>query len=186
VDPNLAGTALVVVGEDADKALWDDVRARLAKTEEAELRGDLIALLSSARRPELALRARELALDPQLRGFEATQPIWTQLQNPEARAATWQWVKDNFEKLSGVIPKEQGARAQLIQMASLFCDEDRAKEAEAFFTPARIAKLEGGPRVLAGALEDIRLCAAKRKLQEPSARELFGKAPVSKVVAKTK
>jgi alanyl aminopeptidase len=61
-------------------------------------------------------------------------------------------------------------------MATVFCDEQHAKDAEAFFTPARMAQIDGGPRVLAGTLEDIRLCAAKRKAQEPSARDLFGKA----------
>ena len=60
-------------------------------------------------------------------------------------------------------------------MGSVFCDEAHAKDVEAFFTPARIAQIDGAPRVLASTLEDIRLCTAKRKPQEPSARELFGK-----------
>jgi len=57
----------------------------------------------------------------------------------------------------------------------VFCDEAHAKDVEAFFTLQRIEKIQGGPRVLAGTLEGIRLCAAKRAKQEPSAREVFAK-----------
>jgi len=58
-------------------------------------------------------------------------------------------------------------------MGGVFCDDAHAKDVEAFFTPARIAGIDGAPRVLANTLEDIRLCAAKRKVQEPSARAFF-------------
>ena len=103
-----------------------------------------------------------------------TSPIWAKLGEPETREATWQWVKENFDKLLATVPKHHG-QTQLIGMASVFCDEAHAKDLESFFTPARLAQIDGGPRVLAGALEDIRLCAVKRQEQEPSAREMFGK-----------
>jgi alanyl aminopeptidase len=58
-------------------------------------------------------------------------------------------------------------------MGGVFCDEAHAADVAAFFTDAKIATLDGAPRVLATALEDIRLCAARRKAQEASAREMF-------------
>jgi hypothetical protein len=63
----------------------------------------------------------------------------------------------------------------LIGMTRAFCDDAHAKDVESFFTPERLAKVDGGPRVLSAALEGIRLCAVKRQKQEPSAREMFGK-----------
>ena len=116
----------------------------------------------------------DLAFDPVLRATENTAPIWAQLGAHETREATWQWVKENFDKLLALVPKHHG-QTQLIEMGGVFCDEAHAKDVEAFFTPARLAQIDGGPRVLASTLEDIRLCTAKRKPQEASARELFGK-----------
>ncbi|MGO8996187.1 MAG: M1 family metallopeptidase [Polyangiaceae bacterium] len=174
VDPNVAGIALGVVGEEADRALWDTVRAQLAKTDDPELRGKLLTVLVTPKNPDLAAPIRELAFDPSLRSTEVTSPIWAKLGEPETREATWQWVKENFDKLLATVPKHHG-QTQLIDMATVFCDEAHAKDLESFFTPARIAQIDGGPRVLAGALEDIRLCTAKRKIQEPSVREMFGK-----------
>jgi alanyl aminopeptidase len=78
----------------------------------------------------------------------------------------------NDDKLLAAVPKHHG-QTQLIEMGSTFCDEAHARDIEAFFTPARIAGIDGAPRVLDNTLEDVRLCAAKRKVQEPSAREFF-------------
>jgi alanyl aminopeptidase len=60
-------------------------------------------------------------------------------------------------------------------MGGVFCDEKHLKDVEAFFTPERVAHIEGGPRTLASTLENIQLCVARRKAQEPSAREFFSR-----------
>ncbi len=174
VDPDLAGAVLGVVGEDVDRAQWDYVKAELAKADESILRGHLLRVLDSARRAELVPAIRELAFDPILRPTEVTSPVWTLLGREETREATWQWVKANFDRLLATVPKHHG-QTQLISMGGVFCDDAHAAEVEAFFTPDRIAKIEGAPRVLASTLEEVRLCAAKRKAQEPSARAFFAK-----------
>ena len=174
VDANLAGLALRVTGQGADRALWDAVYAQLKSTDDAELRGKLLTVLVAPEAPELADAVRNLAFDPVLRATEITAPVWAQIERHETREATWSWVKDNFDKLLTTMPKHH-ATTQLIEMGEVFCDEAHAKDVEAFFTLQRIEKIQGGPRVLAGTLEGIRLCAAKRAKQEPSAREVFAK-----------
>ena len=173
VDPNLAGVALGVVGEEADQALWDSVRAQLAKTEDPELRWLLIDVLVSAKSPELVPAVRQLTVDPLLRATETLAPLGSKMRSEESREATWGWMKDNFDKLIAMGTKYQGE--SLIGMTRAFCDDAHAKDVESFFTPERLAKVDGGPRVLSAALEGIRLCAVKRQKQEPSAREMFGK-----------
>jgi alanyl aminopeptidase len=174
VDANLAAIALGVVGEDADQPLWDAVRAQLTKTEDPELRGWLLSVLVSPRSADLAPSVRNLTFDPVLRATEITDAARSQIQQNELRESTWSWVKDNFDRLLVAVPKHQG-QTQLIGMGDVFCDEAHAKDVETFFTPERLAKIDGGPRVLASTLESIRLCAVKRAKQEPSAREMFGK-----------
>jgi alanyl aminopeptidase len=55
-----------------------------------------------------------------------------------------------------------------------FCDKRRAAETERLFAP-RVAALAGGARDLAGAVEEMRLCAARREAQEGSAKAFFRK-----------
>jgi cytosol alanyl aminopeptidase len=174
VDPNLAGVALGVVGEEADRPLWDAVKAMLAKTEDPELRGRLLGVLVSAKKPELVQVVRDLTFDPILRATEVTSPVWSKLGEQETREETWTWVKANFDKILATVPKHHG-QTQLIDMGSVFCDDAHAKDVESFFTPGRVGQIDGAPRVLASTLEQIHLCTAKRTAQEPSAREFFSK-----------
>jgi alanyl aminopeptidase len=176
VDANLAFLAMSVVGEDADRPLWDAVHAQLAKTEDAELRGHLLTMLTSARRPELLPLVRELTFDPVLRTTEVTDPLWSQLGEPTLRDETWTWIKANYDRILAALPSHHG-RGQIISMGSVFCDEAHAKDVEDFFTAARVAAIEGGPRTLANTIEELHLCIAKRQKQEPSAREFFRAPP---------
>jgi hypothetical protein len=170
---DLVAVALAIVGEDADRPLWDRVHALLAATDDTERRANLLTVLTHARRPELTPTALALALDPVLRSTEVTAPLVGQLQEPALRDATWTWAKAHFDALLALVPKHR-YQTQLISAWAVFCDEAHAAELEAFFTPARIAPIEGGPRVLLTTIETVRLCAAQRKAQEPSARAFFG------------
>jgi alanyl aminopeptidase len=174
VDANLVRIALGVVGEEADRPLWDDVRARLAQTENPEERPRLLAVLLGPEKGELARAVRDLALDPVLRATELSALLRAQAASVETREAAWQWLKENFDKILAAVPKHHG-QSRLVRMAATFCDEAHARDAEAFFTPAKIASIEGAPRELAATLESIRLCAARREVQEPSARAFFAK-----------
>jgi len=171
VDANLAGAALVVVGEEADRATWDALRALLGKTQEEAVRGRLVRALSVARDPALAAAAREMALDPSLRDSEVLQPIYEQLDRPDTREAAWGWMKEHYDALVARVPRHHGA-AQIIGTGDSFCDADHAADVEAFFTP-RVQAMEGGPRALTETLEAVRLCAARRTASEASARDFF-------------
>jgi hypothetical protein len=46
------------------------------------------------------------------------------------------------------------------------CDDARKPEIQASFAP-KIEKLDGGPRVMAQALEAMSLCSAQRKAETP-------------------
>ena len=171
VDKDLVGLVLLILGRDADKPLFDAMRAQLGKTEDERLRSQLLSAMSSSRDPKLAEVIRALPFDPALRVTEATRPIWQQLGWEETREATWQWLKAHFDELSARVSSHHG-KTQLIEMGSEFCDEAHRKDVEEFYTP-RVASIEGGPRVLASVLEDIRLCAAKRAARDAGLRSFF-------------
>jgi alanyl aminopeptidase len=171
VDPNLAGTALAVVGEEADRATWEAFRALLGKTQDEAIRGRLVRALSVARDPAVAAAAREMMLDPSLRDTEVLVPLYRQLDRPDTREAAWSWMKEHYDALLARMPRHH-AGVQLVGAGDAFCDADHAKDVESFFTP-KIEGIEGGPRALAETLEDVQLCAARRTASEASARAFF-------------
>jgi alanyl aminopeptidase len=171
VDENLTDLVLWVAGSDADKPLFDAIYAAFVSTDDERVRRMLLWALASVRSPELSKAALALVFDPKLHVIEATSPLWGQLDQPEHREATWAWVKDHFDEIVSRISAHHG-KAQLIDMGGQFCDEAHAKDVEAFFKD-RVAQIEGGPRVLAGTLESIRLCAKKKEANAGQARVFF-------------
>jgi alanyl aminopeptidase len=149
------------------------MKALFARSVDEQVRSRLLTALSAARDPALARSARSLVLDPTLRDSEIMAPLGTQLSNPATREAAWAWIKENYVAILSRLPRHHGG-VGLVSMGRSFCDAAHATDVEAFFTP-KIDGIEGGPRTLASTLEDVRLCAARRDAQEPSAREMFGR-----------
>jgi alanyl aminopeptidase len=172
IDKDVADVALSLAGESADAPAWARARDTLAKTDDEGVRARLLVFLGAAQRPELSTRALELSLDPVLRMTEILVPVRVQRDVIESREGAWQWTKAHVGPLEARLSPRRAW--PLLRVPRRFCDEEHAAEAEAFFTP-RLAGMEGGPRVLAETLEDIRLCASLRKAQEPAVRAFFTK-----------
>jgi alanyl aminopeptidase len=173
VDPNLVSTCLSVVGEDADRATWDAMKALFTQSVDEALRGRLLWAMGLAKDATLSASARELVLDPSLRDNETLTPLWAQLGAFETRETAWGWLKDHYDAVRARLPKHHGGVA-LVGAPHPFCDEAHAADAQAFFGP-KVDGIDGGPRALASTLEDIHLCVAKRAAQEASARALFAR-----------
>jgi alanyl aminopeptidase len=165
------------VGQDADGATWDTMLSRLVSTEDPLSRGRLISAMALSRKPELAARARALALKaaPVLRREELLWGIGNQLGDPALRDEAWAWLKTHFDELFAKVKDEDHGGTWLLGLAGSLCDDTRADEVERFYAP-RLAGIEGGARAAASAVESIRLCAALRTAQEPSARAFFAKS----------
>jgi alanyl aminopeptidase len=170
VDSNVAGLALSIAVQEGDAAFFDQLTEMLFASTDATVRSRILSALGSAKDPTLAARARALSLDARLRVNEVTRPLWSQSEVDESREALWQWVVENFDALSSRIgPHSAGS---LPWMAAGFCDEQHAAAVEEFFRP-RIDDLAGGPRNLAGAVEAIRLCAARVEAHREATTEFF-------------
>jgi alanyl aminopeptidase len=172
VSPNLAGTALAVAAEDGGASLFDAIVAMLAKEEREVYRGRLLRALGAFRAPELAARARALELTESVHANELSAILGTQLHAPETRAAAWAWFEQNVDKIIARMPAPWAA--YVMYSGGDFCDRAHRDAVEKLFTP-RLPSLEGGPRVLAGVLEGISLCVARREAQEAGARAFFAK-----------
>ena len=176
IDPNLVATVLRIAGEDADAAFFEAVLAQLAKTEREETREVLLRALGGARDPALAIRARDLALDPRIHATEVASLVLPQLDMLETQDAAWTWLEAHWDAfIARMSANVFGGSQALRSLCAVICDEAHWREAAAFLTD-RAKAVEGGPRALASGLEDARICIAKRAYHQDSARAYFTSA----------
>lgn len=173
VDKDLVITVLAVTGQEADPAVWDAMRATFTKTNDELRRRALLWGLASARGAATSARARDLALDPAVRTTEAIIPIAVQMNDDDTREAAWRWMQQNLDAFLAHVSQHHG-RPRVFSLPRSFCDDAHLAEVERFLGP-RASSVEGAPRVLASTLEEIRLCIARRKAEEPAARAFFAK-----------
>jgi len=170
INPDLVTDALAVAVQERGAPFFDALVAVIDGSKDAILRERVISAIASVRDPELAARARDLMLSPELRDNEAVNILYQQAGDRENRAALWQWARDNFERIVDRIPN--WSRGRLASIANGFCSLERRAEVVEFFTP-RIAALEGGKRVLAQTLERIDQCIALKEAQGPAVAAFF-------------
>ncbi|MEZ4296044.1 MAG: M1 family metallopeptidase [Polyangiaceae bacterium] len=170
VDRDLVVTCLSVALQEGDEAFFEHVVALFARTGDDMLRAHLAAALGQVREPRLAARALDLTFDPRLSPADLTKILEGQLAAPETRDATFRWLERNVDRLAARRPPSR--RRVLPWLGAGFCDEAHASALSRLFAE-RSERYVGGPRNLAGALEAVRLCSARRAIQEPSFRKLW-------------
>jgi alanyl aminopeptidase len=173
LDPGLASVALSVAVQEEGQPFFDALVKLLEESPQVTIRRSVLAALSRARDPKLAARARELVFDPRVHSDEVFGTLFPAAGPIETRAAFFAWFSANIDKVIERVSLKSSR--PLPFLGASFCDSARAEEVKALFEP-RIAKVEGGPRNLAAALEHIELCAARRAAHIDGVRAFYSKA----------
>lgn len=160
VPEDLRGLALSVAVEQGGKAAFDLAEKHLRATQDAQLRGQLLSGMGSARTPELAQRARALVLvDGLLRRNEIFRLLGPQTAHRALRPQLRAWLESNFEYLEA---KLAPSAAQIVGFyAAGMCSAAEAAELQSRFAE-RMKNIEGGPLELKQLAESIGLCAAAK------------------------
>ena len=144
--------------EGADASDFDVLARHLAQARDPELRNQLLAAASDVKDPALRARARAMALTPgALRRNEIEWLLPKERDDAAARAAGREWLDANFDAIAR-ITSPRGARL-VFHYAQGMCSAEEADTLQAKFSE-RLRELEGGPRSLAQAVENVQLCAA--------------------------
>ena len=172
VAAELAATAIAVAAEEGGAAFFDALVATLDGEQRELYRRPLLAAIGAITAPEVAARARALELDPRVHVNEVGRILAAQLRQPAIRDAAWAWYGSHLDALIAHMTASYASR--LVSVGTDYCDRGHRDEIEKLFTP-RIPALEGGPRSLAGVLEEMSLCIARRAAHEPGARAFFAR-----------
>ncbi len=164
VDPELVGVVLSVAAGRGDQQLFDRLLADARKAADRTERARLLNALGSFIEPRLVNQAMAIMLTDQFDLREGLGLMQGGFQNPATREVAYKFVIDNYDAITNKMPPMY--RPYMAFTLTALCDDARKAEAEQFFRP-RIEKLDGGPRILAQALEQLSLCAAAKKAQTP-------------------
>ena len=122
------------------------------------------------RDPALSDRILELALSGVLGTRESLAIVQGQMQQLETQAATWAWLKDNFESFLSVIPRQR--RRFTPGLAARMCALDARDDLMALFEQYG-DQVPGHERSLTQTVERIELCAALEAAKGAETRRFF-------------
>ncbi|MGE3483089.1 MAG: M1 family metallopeptidase, partial [Gammaproteobacteria bacterium] len=157
VAPEFLVTALAVGVQEQPKRFVADLSRTLVTSTVPLERSSAARALGAADKPEQGEQVRALALGAGIRVQELFGILYGQLRQPTQKAATYAWVKANFEGIAAKLPGF--VQRRMYALPGDLCDAALARDAEAFFAPR--AKAAGVGRLeLAQALEDNQSCIA--------------------------
>jgi aminopeptidase N len=163
--PELVRVALGLAGRSNDRALFERLRAAARAAQDHRERGELLGALGGFTDPTLAREALSLLLSGDVDLRESTGILWHALSTLETREVAYRFLESNFDVLVARMRSDEASG--LFRVPSFFCDEEHRADAAAFFGP-RAEKIDGAPRALATALEEVRVCVEASKLNRGS------------------
>jgi alanyl aminopeptidase len=164
VHPTMVDTVLAVAARNGDAKLYDRIYADAKKSTDREERTRLLAALGGFRDPALVDRSMKLVTTDEFEIRESAGLMQGGFANRQTRDQAYKFVVDNYDAIANKLPEMY--RPYMAMTLVALCDDDKKAEAEKFFRP-KIEPLEGGPRMLKQALEQLSLCSAAKKAQTP-------------------
>jgi cytosol alanyl aminopeptidase len=150
-------------GTFADTSLYEAMEQELLKIDDNGDRSKLLSSLALARNPLLRERALNLALNEKINGREALSFLEKALDEDANRAASFAFIKKNFEILESKVPQHR--IAQFMRSLEHMCSGEERNSFIDFFA-SRHSKYEGGPLTYTQSLEKIELCTAARAVNQ--------------------
>ncbi len=158
--PELASAALYLSAISGDGALYDRLHTAAKAEKDRVERQRILLAMGSFRDPQLVEQGFRIALSDEFDPRESIALVWGPSRDPRTREAAVRFVEQSFDAIVARMPRDFGA--ELVQIASGFCDDAHLAQVERFFRP-RARAFPGGERRYAQAVERIRQCAAFRE-----------------------
>jgi puromycin-sensitive aminopeptidase len=160
VDANVAGLALNLAAVGGDPKLYDEYVSQMKAAKSPQQLRHYRDALTWFRQPELAERTLQLALSPEVRSQDMLELLFDQINNPETRNVSWQFMKAHWSE----IEKKSGAGLGygFGGFAGAFCSEDEKKDVQQWFAQHPDP---GTNRTLRQGLERLDDCMRMKQLQ---------------------
>ncbi|HEY8516552.1 MAG TPA: M1 family metallopeptidase [Candidatus Binatia bacterium] len=148
VEPNLVDPLIAIVARDGDEERFERMRRAVAEARTPQESRRFQLALGDFRDPELARRAAELTLTPEIPTQDVGFLLIRLLGNRAAREITWRFIKENWAVLVKRLPPMMVSR--VIEATASLQTREHRKEVAMFF---RAHPVETATRALKLALE---------------------------------
>jgi puromycin-sensitive aminopeptidase len=171
VDPNVVPALVAILAHIGDEARYDQFAERYkhASTPQEERR--YLFSLAAFQSPALLARTLAHTIDGGIRTQDAPFVIGAALGNVQGREAAWEFVKQNWDQMDRLFPK-QGLRRMCGGIAGLATPE-LEQDVRAFFASRRI---ELGGKTLDQYLEQLRIAVAFREREGSKLKDHLSQA----------
>jgi alanyl aminopeptidase len=163
VDSSLLGAVLVTAARNGGADMHAKLFAALEGTQDKRERNAITTAVAATTEPALINKNLDWFLTSDRDIFEMFAILQVPLSRSETRQQVYDWIKANYEGLTGKLPRM--AHRFIVYSAAAFCDDAHYKDTKAFFEP-KLSHIPGGPRALAQTLEGIQLCMGYRAAQQ--------------------
>jgi alanyl aminopeptidase len=170
VDPEMVPGVLCAAAINGDDALLNLYEQAAHKADDPEERSAIFNAMSCFENPDVASKVLDIVVSKDFDIRDSLSAGWEMQMHPRTGNLVYGFVTKNFDSLAKRLPR--GYDAELSRVGQVYCDEEHAKQVDAFFHP-RAAKIPGAPRLLDQTLEQVRLCSAFRKAQQSSFAEFL-------------
>ncbi len=167
---SLVDTALALAAIDGDTTLYERYLSRMKESATPGEQTRYLAALSYFTDPELQKRTLVYAMSPEIRTQDAPSLIRMLMRRPYASAATWEHLKNNWERVEKAFGIFQGIPTVVGSVEHL-CGVNARSDVEAFFNAHRVA---GTERTLQQSLERIQRCATLKSSQAKNLAAFLG------------
>ncbi len=158
VDSNVLPALVSVLAHCGDEARYNDFRARFQSAGTPQEERRYLFALAGFQRPPLLERTLASALGSEVRTQDGPFVVSAVLQNVHARSLAWEFVKQRWDDMDRLFPK-QGLRRMCGGITALATPE-LERDVRSFFESR---KIDLGGRVLAQYLEQLRVFTAFRE-----------------------
>lgn len=135
IDPDMRGVVFGTVARRGDERTFEALLALHNASDNSEERTTLAAAITDFKQPELINRALSLITTDTVRLQDVAYWIAYSFLNRKAQAATWEWMKDNWEWLHTNLGTDMSFCRMPIYAARIHSDKEFIPHYTAFFEP---------------------------------------------------
>jgi aminopeptidase N len=163
LDSQLADSAVRVASANGDATLYNRVLEASKDPSDPGLQSQALRTLTRFRDPALVTRTLDYDVSGQVRNQDSWIVLADLLKQPETQDQTWEYIKNNWEKVHAQFTTNSGVR--VVNATGYFCTAERRDDVISFFATH---KVDAAERTLAKAIDSINDCIQLRANQEPN------------------
>ena len=160
LEPAFRAPALAVGVQEKGQPFMERLHAAQVKSTDPLFRSDVSIALGYADTPELAQKALDIALSPDLKSMEAVRVLFSLSGQPDARQLLGATIEKNFKRVIATFPGF--ARPRVVELFDGACEAEDVARIDRIIAP-KLAELGGGELELAQTKERVGLCVALKQ-----------------------